>query len=46
MTNQYNVLDYLTDIEDLPTARASVAEALRQERAAAGEPPDPQPPLA
>jgi uncharacterized protein with HEPN domain len=46
----YNTVDldvlWKTVTEDLPTTRSLVAEALRQERAAAGEPPDPQPPLA
>jgi uncharacterized protein with HEPN domain len=35
-----------TVTEDLPTTRPLVAEALRQERAAAGEPPDPPSPPA
>lgn len=46
----YNTVDldvlWKTVTEDLPTTRPLVAEALRQERAAAGEPPDPQPPSA
>jgi uncharacterized protein with HEPN domain len=43
----YNTVDldvlWKTVTEDLPTTRPLIAEALRQERAIAGEPPDPQP---
>jgi uncharacterized protein with HEPN domain len=46
----YNMVDldvlWKTVTEDLPTTRPLIAEVLRQERAAAGEPPDPQPPPA
>jgi uncharacterized protein with HEPN domain len=46
----YHMVDldvlWKTVTEDLPTTRPLVAEALRQERAATGEPPDPQPPPA
>jgi uncharacterized protein with HEPN domain len=43
----YNTVDldvlWKTVAEDLPTTRPLIAEALRQERAAAGEPPNPPP---
>jgi uncharacterized protein with HEPN domain len=46
----YNTVDldvlWKTVTEDLPTTRPLVAEALRQEQAAAGEPPDPPSPPA
>ena len=46
----YNTVDldvlWKTVTEDLPTTRTLVAKALRQERTAAGELPDPQPPSA
>jgi uncharacterized protein with HEPN domain len=44
----YNTVDldvlWKTVTEDLPTTRPLIAEALRLERAAAGEPPNLQPP--
>ncbi len=46
----YNTVDldvlWKTVTEDLPTTRPLVAEALRQEHTAAGEPPDPPSPSA